>query len=177
MTSKTCSTRLVSAARVCVLVSNGLNPRTSKLSIGTMPDEVRRTSDRNPLSNELPLVQVDAVLIEQALGQILDNACKYPHPDHYQDRRTAGPRHIVVSVADEGLGLAPNEKARLGERSSREPSSCDHSGSGLGLWIASALWARTAVILRQPATGKDLDRRSPSPYHSRQGFGTRGPAR
>ena len=32
------------------------------------------------LSDELPLVQVDAVLIEQALGQILDNAGKYSAP-------------------------------------------------------------------------------------------------
>ena len=92
------------------------------------------------LSDELPLVQVDAVLIEQALGQILDNACKYSAPgslikiDGWLDQE-----QIVLSVTDEGLGLAPEEKARLGERFFRGSRHLvTIPGSGLGLWIASA---------------------------------------
>jgi K+-sensing histidine kinase KdpD len=92
------------------------------------------------LFDELPLVQVDAVLIEQALGQVLDNAGKYSAPgsriklDGRLDRE-----QIVLSVTDEGLGLAPEEKARLGERffrGSRHVATIP--GSGLGLWIAKA---------------------------------------
>ena len=39
-----------------------------------MPGQVGRASGGGSAPDELPLVQVDAVLIEQALGQILDNA-------------------------------------------------------------------------------------------------------
>jgi two-component system sensor histidine kinase KdpD len=87
------------------------------------------------LSDELPLIHVDAVLIEQALAQILDNAGKYSAPGSLI--KVDGRRHheqIVISVTDEGLGLAPEDKARLGERffrGSRHLATIP--GSGLGL--------------------------------------------
>ena len=110
------------------------------------------------LSDELPLVRVDAVLIEQALGQILDNACKYSAPGSFIkiDGRL-DQEHIVVSVTDEGLGLAPDEKVRLGERFFRGSRHLvTISGSGLGLWIASAFLRANGGHFEATSTGERL---------------------
>jgi K+-sensing histidine kinase KdpD len=110
------------------------------------------------LSDELPLVQVDAVLIEQALGQILDNAAKYSAPgsrikvDGSLDRE-----QIVLSVTDEGLGLVPEEEAQLGERffrGSRHLATIP--GSGLGLWIAKAFLRANGGNLEATSAGEGL---------------------
>ncbi len=92
------------------------------------------------LSGDLPLVYVDSALIEQALGQILDNAGKYSAPG--SNIRLTGRLQngqVVIAVADQGSGLSVDEKTRLGERffrGNRHQSTT--SGTGLGLWIANA---------------------------------------
>jgi len=89
---------------------------------------------------ELPLVYVDAVLVEQALGQILDNARKYSEPgSSIAVDGKFDSAQVVISVRDEGMGIAPDEKARLGERFFRgRRQVLTSTGSGLGLWIATA---------------------------------------
>ena len=110
------------------------------------------------LPDELPLIKVDAVLIEQALGQILDNAGKYSAPesriklDGWLDQD-----QIVLSVTDEGFGLAPEDKARLGERffrGSRHLTTIP--GSGLGLWIARAFLQANGGKLDATSAGEGL---------------------
>jgi two-component system sensor histidine kinase KdpD len=110
------------------------------------------------LSDDLPLVQVDAVLIEQALGHIIDNAGKYSAPgsrivvDGTLDRE-----QIVVSVSDKGVGLTPEEKARLGERffrGSRHLATVP--GSGLGLSIAKAFLRANGGRFEATSRGEGL---------------------
>ena len=63
----------------------------------------------------------------------------------------------MLSVTDEGLGLAPEEKARLGERffrGSRHLATIP--GSGLGLWIASAFLRANGGNLEATSTGEGL---------------------
>jgi two-component system sensor histidine kinase KdpD len=92
------------------------------------------------VSDELPLIYVDPVLLEQALGQIVDNAAKYSHPG---SAITIAARcdcdAVVLSVKDEGIGLVEEERMRLWERFFRGGRHASNvSGSGLGLWIAKA---------------------------------------
>jgi len=92
------------------------------------------------VSDELPLVYVDPTLLEQALGQLVDNAVKYSHPG---SAITIAARcdcdSVVLSVKDEGIGLVGEERMRLWERFFRGGRHASHvSGSGLGLWIAKA---------------------------------------
>jgi two-component system, OmpR family, sensor histidine kinase KdpD len=92
------------------------------------------------LPNNLPLVRLDSVLVEQAVGQILDNAGKY------SDKGTrisiiarCGEAEITLSIRDHGVGVSAADGVHLGERfyrSSRHQSTTP--GSGLGLWIARA---------------------------------------
>jgi two-component system sensor histidine kinase KdpD len=110
------------------------------------------------LTEELPLIRVDAVLVEQALGQILDNAGKYSAPGS-RIILNAGRDHdqVVLSVKDEGSGLAPEEHARLGERFFRgSRHAATTSGSGLGLWIAHAFVRANGGTLEASSAGAGL---------------------
>src|SRR5215831_556904 len=90
------------------------------------------------VSDELPFIYVDPILLEQALGQIVDNAAKYSHPG---SAITIAARcdcdSVVLSIKDEGVGLVGEERMRLWERFFRGGRHAS-SGSGLGLWIAKA---------------------------------------
>lgn len=92
------------------------------------------------LAHDLPLLYVDSVLIEQALGQVLDNAIKYSPPSGQivvEGRRTHD--DVTISVTDQGAGFSADERERAGERffrGGRHASTI--SGAGLGLWIARA---------------------------------------
>ena len=89
---------------------------------------------------ELPFIHVDPVLLEQALGQIIDNAAKYSRPGSTVAVAAKGEGgSVVLSVADEGIGLVGDERTRLWERFFRGERHASHvPGSGLGLWIAKA---------------------------------------
>jgi two-component system sensor histidine kinase KdpD len=92
------------------------------------------------MPDDLPLVHVDSILIEQALGQVVDNAIKYSAPDTTV-RITAycGDNEIAIVVEDRGSGLTGEEQDRIWERfyrGSRHAGSVP--GSGLGMWIAQS---------------------------------------
>jgi two-component system, OmpR family, sensor histidine kinase KdpD len=95
---------------------------------------------RVDIPDELPFVYVDPVLLEQALGQIVDNAAKYSPPGSQitiAAKTESGA--VVASVKDEGIGLVGEEQTRLWERFFRgQRGASSVSGSGLGLWIAKA---------------------------------------
>ena len=121
-----------------------------------------RLTDRRVVLNlppDLPLVHVDPVLVQQALVQIFDNAAKYspsrladfgggarprrPHdpqrqrPGRGPDRRRSSRRSGTVSCA------APRHAATT-------------SGSGLGLWIASAFIAANGGKMNAVSDGPGL---------------------
>ena len=89
--------------------------------------------------DELALVHVDPVLIEQAVGQVLDNAVKYSSAGSLIHVAVAGyDREISVTIADQGAGLTAEEANQIWERFYRSPRQHATTGSGLGLWIARA---------------------------------------
>lgn len=78
----------------------------------------------------------DAVLIEAALRNILDNAIKYSPPDSLVEvSALAVEGQAVVTVADRGRGLGGTEPERLMRRFRRGDNVGDVTGSGLGLTI------------------------------------------
>lgn len=95
------------------------------------------------IADDLPMVFSDSVLIEQALVQVLDNAAKYSPPGSTVHVSIgAEPDTVSLSVRDAGVGLTDEEKTHLWERFFRgERHSTTVTGSGLGLWIASAFVA------------------------------------
>lgn len=108
------------------------------------------------VSRDVPLVHVDAVLVEQALGQLLENAAKYSPPGSEIKVCACGAeKSVVLSVTDQGRGLTADEKGQVGRRPFRDRG-MGPAGSGLGLWIASTFIAANGGSLHADCRGPDL---------------------
>jgi K+-sensing histidine kinase KdpD len=92
------------------------------------------------LEDDLPLVRADSVLVEEACGQLLDNAAKYaPAGSTIAVVVRAEHDRVAFSILDEGCGLTTEERRQLGRKSFRGQRHRDVTpGFGLGLWIALA---------------------------------------
>lgn len=135
---------LLSATRV---TAGGLSPRLEwadprDIVNGAIKQRGRRLAAHRietAFADELPLIHVDSGLVEEACGQILENAAKYsPSGSIIAIEVRSEPGHVVVQVCDQGVGITPDEQQKLGHRSFR---SARHQtsvpGSGLGFWIAT----------------------------------------
>lgn len=83
----------------------------------------------------------DALLLAQALGNLIDNALKYA-PAHSALVVTAKRRwdhSIAVAVADSGPGIADEEKPKVTGRFYRSDTSRGTPGVGLGLSLVEAV--------------------------------------
>jgi two-component system sensor histidine kinase KdpD len=87
------------------------------------------------LSPELPLLSVDAVLLQQVFLNLLENAVKYtPAKSKIEIRAHAIGNSMVINVDDRGPGLPPGGDLRIFEKFFRADTS-SVSGAGLGLAI------------------------------------------
>jgi len=89
---------------------------------------------------EAPLVRVDAMLIEQVLANLLENAANYTPPGtpvRLGSRVQEG--ELVVSVEDEGPGLPPGDPEQLFAKFHRGAPEGAVGGVGLGLTICRAI--------------------------------------
>jgi two-component system sensor histidine kinase KdpD len=92
------------------------------------------------LEADLPLVPVDAVLVEQVLVNLIDNACRYtPAGSEIAIRaRRAGSELVVVEVLDRGPGIPPGQEESVFERLRVGLHRPGH-GVGLGLAICRGI--------------------------------------
>ena len=89
---------------------------------------------------DLPLVHVDAVLIEQVLMNLLDNAAKHTAPGTVvRLRAQVRKADIVVSVEDFGHGIPDADVERVFAKFHRGNTAGTAGGMGLGLAIARAI--------------------------------------
>src|SRR6476661_323412 len=130
------------------IVNSALERRRRRLSAHTLSLDV---------DSNLPFIYVDPVLVEQAFGQIVDNAAKYSPPGSpitVAAKRNG--RDVVLSVHDEGAGLTAQENAHVGERFFRGARlATTTSGSGLGLWIAKAFVSANGGKIEAASAGAD----------------------
>ena len=92
------------------------------------------------LADDLPLLKLDAVLIERVLVNLLENAAKYTPP--YSTIHIAARRHdeqVILTVDDDGSGLVKGSEARIFEKFERGPREASLPGVGLGLAICRAI--------------------------------------
>jgi signal transduction histidine kinase len=82
----------------------------------------------------------DQASLVEALTILIDNAIKYsPEKSEVVVSAIKTPKRVVISVIDKGIGIKPNEQARIFERFYRSDvarSRTDAGGYGLGLSIA-----------------------------------------
>jgi signal transduction histidine kinase len=102
------------------------------------------------IPRNFPVIEADPVRTKQVLDNLLDNAVKYsPEGGLIVIQCRVGNREVILSVADEGMGIAPEHLNRLFEKFYRVKS--DLAGTGLGLPVAceivekqgGRIWARS----------------------------------
>jgi PAS domain S-box-containing protein len=141
-----------------------LNARPLSLSeaIALVTDAIRPLLDRKQqnltidVPQDLPLVSADRDRLAQIMTNLLSNAHKYTpsnghirihaYPAAERDARHSAPvaddaTWLVVSVADDGIGIAPQDQEQLFTRFYRvnNPAALRAGGTGLGLSITRSL--------------------------------------
>jgi len=107
-------------------------------------------------SNTFPVIEADPARIEQVLTNLIDNAVKYsPDGGLIVVRGERRASEVIISVVDQGIGIAPEHLNKLFERFYRaSPEHRQHIiGTGLGLPISESIvrahggriWAESVV--------------------------------
>jgi two-component system sensor histidine kinase KdpD len=125
------------------------------------------------LDAELPMLELDAVLFEQVLFNLLDNAAKYSPPD--TTLSITGVREkdaVLLQVTDEGEGIPSGELESVFDKFYRvQKSDRVRPGTGLGLAIArgfiEAMHGKIFAANRPDRPGAVLTIRLPIPAEAK----------
>jgi signal transduction histidine kinase len=119
---------------------------------------------------DLPPVCFDPDRLAQVVANLVGNGLKFtPRHGRVTVTLAAGPGHVLLTVADTGRGIAPEDLPRVTQRFFRGQGAADVPGTGLGLAIVAELVRRsggelaitsqpgqgTTVTVRLPLTGRD----------------------
>jgi signal transduction histidine kinase len=92
------------------------------------------------LGPDLPPIQADPARLERILVNLISNALKYSPPQSEVVVEVAvRPEGLAVSVADRGIGIAPEDLPHVFDRFFRARGARRPEGLGLGLYIARFL--------------------------------------
>jgi signal transduction histidine kinase len=106
-------------------------------NVARMSDDFSRASSDVQLDISGALCgRWDRSRIEQVVTNLLSNAIKYGAGKPIEVRAEADGERAVLTVRDRGIGIAPEDQARIFDRFERAVSSRHFGGLGLGLWIA-----------------------------------------
>lgn len=93
------------------------------------------------IADDLPLIEVDPQRFRQILLNLIDNAIKFTEKGgaiRISTRR--GPEGIVISIKDNGIGIANDDIPRALEKFGqvRKNHTLSHAGAGIGLALAKS---------------------------------------
>jgi signal transduction histidine kinase len=131
-------------------------PRLSREVIDEIAHRTNRHRFLLDFPKGFPILDADPDRIRQVLRNLLDNAVKYsPEGGLVIARGEASDDEVIVSVADQGVGISPEHLNRLFDKFFRAESGPGRHvvGSGLGLPIARTIveahggriWAESKV--------------------------------
>ena len=154
-----------------------LNPQTVQLAplieevIGTARQLAEQNKNRLVVEapDDLGALTVDPMRLRQILLNLLSNACKFTKQGEVklQARRLAdGHDWIELAVADNGIGMTPEQQAKLFEEFSQADASTAQrfGGTGLGLAIARKLarmMGGDVTVTSEPGKGSAFTVRLP----------------
>jgi two-component system, OmpR family, sensor histidine kinase KdpD len=164
------------------LESGAIVPKTSLYDLGELVGSALQRAAKIlaqhqielELAADLPMVDIDAVLLEQVLFNILDNASKYASAgtviriDSWREDRA-----VCLRIMDEGVGIPPGDLDHIFDKFYRvEKGDRVRPGTGLGLAISrgfvEALKGTITAENRIDRTGAMFTIRLPVPAESKQ---------
>lgn len=151
-------TMITHRAEVTALVPTDLL-ELAELAIDEFSDRTRMRVKLHIEALEVPLyIQSDALMLTEAIKNLLDNALKYAgRVKPITVRLAPEDGCAVLSVEDRGPGIAPEERKSVTERFVRGSRASDTPGSGLGLAIvANVLRHHHAQLLFDDREGGGL---------------------
>jgi signal transduction histidine kinase len=104
--------------------------------------EARSQELRVEVEPDLPKVRADPTRLVQILINLLSNANKYtPEKGHIRVRAWTNGKYVHCTVADDGVGMSPEDQARLFTKFFRSENAAirEMPGTGLGLCIVKSL--------------------------------------
>jgi two-component system sensor histidine kinase KdpD len=162
------------------LESGAIVPNTARHDIGEIVGSVLRRASKIlahhqvslELAADLPMLELDAVLFEQVLFNLLDNAAKYaPHDTTISIGSLRERDWVTLQILDEGNGIPPTELESVFDKFYRVQKG-DHvrPGTGLGLAISrgfvEAMHGTISAANRTDRSGAVLTIRLPIPAAS-----------
>ena len=132
-------TLLISRLETGQLEYNWQDTELAPLVLEAVPLGLARHSLVTDVPAGLPAIVADADRLKQVVTNLLNNAVKYsPEGGAITVRvRERGDQHLVIEIADQGLGIPADQVGRLFQKFERVRTD-DHlrvSGTGLGLYI------------------------------------------
>ncbi len=104
----------------------------------TVAERVRRRTGREIVvaTTEPATIQGRAAALDRAVGNLVDNACKFSDPPSVVEIDVRG---ATIAVLDRGIGIPAEDLPRVFDRFYRAVGARSRPGSGLGLAIVSAV--------------------------------------
>lgn len=126
------------------LVAGGLDLRLEEVDLAAVAreaaarygPELAQAGCELRLAADRPAVgRWDRLRLEQVLTNLLSNAVKYGAGKPVEVAVAAGEGKAVLTVRDQGIGIAAADQARIFDRFERAVSGYEYGGLGLGLYI------------------------------------------
>jgi two-component system sensor histidine kinase KdpD len=128
------------------LESGAIKPNTAPHEVGEIVGTALRRASKIlgqhkvevDLKSDLPMLELDAVLFEQVLFNLLDNAAKYSEPGTtIRVQSWQEPDAVKIQILDEGGGIPPSDLERIFDKFHRAQKTDQvRAGTGLGLAIS-----------------------------------------
>jgi two-component system sensor histidine kinase KdpD len=159
------------------LESGAIAPNTAPCDLGEIVGSALRRARKIlarhhvelDIAANLPILQVDAVLLEQALFNILDNAAKYaPEGSTVRIQSWRDENVVQLQILDEGDGIPQDDLDRIFDKFHRvNKGDSVRPGTGLGLAISrgfvEAMHGTVAAANRTDRSGAVFTIRLPIP--------------
>jgi signal transduction histidine kinase len=128
--------------------------------VGRLRDQMARAGCRFVLHAEDPCVgRWDRLRLEQIVTNLLANAVKYGPGKPIEVGLHSRNGAAVLVVRDQGIGIPPQDQARIFERFERAVSPRHFGGLGLGLWIVKQIvtaMGGTIAVQSEPGKGSEF---------------------